>query len=1135
MIHTKIGFIVQGTETSTAVQYVMDVHALLSRYQENTQVQLLFNKLRGGGRVHAKGFIGSLDAVVAAALYRLHPQTNIFVMHDREEAAYFHNDLQGLLPQKDILLFPTSYKKPYQLTETENANVLQRSEVLNQINQKPAGGSLVVTYPEALTEKVINQRSLLENTLTARKGESLDVAFITDLLVEYGFERTDFVYEAGQFSVRGGIIDVYSYANELPYRLDLFGDEIESIRTFDPLTQLSVEDKDHISIIPNVQSKLMHEVRESFFRFLPRDTVVWVKDWALTGDVVEKYFKLGQEGFEAIMEKSNNTQVSLSPDDLFETKKSVQECLSSMSVVEFGKKFSRKPAETVKFYAKPQASFNKDFHLLADDMEANQLKGYTNVVVAEYQRQLSRIRSIFEEVRHDIPFYDLNLSLHGGFLDEEQGIALYTDHQFFERYHKYRSKRRFTKSKALTLKELRDLQIGDYVVHVDHGVGRFSGLTKVTENGREQESIRVIYKDNDMLFVSIHSLHKISKYTGQEGTQPKISKLGSPEWENKKKKAKKKVKDIAAELIKLYAKRRATKGFACEPDDYMQAELESSFLYEDTPDQAKATQAVKEDMELPHPMDRLVCGDVGFGKTEVAIRAAFKAVANGKQVAVLVPTTILAMQHYRTFKERIGNLPCQVEYVNRFRTTAEIKATLKRLAAGEVDILIGTHRIASKDVKFKDLGLLVVDEEQKFGVKTKDKIKEMRVNVDVLTLTATPIPRTLHFSLMGARDLSVIATPPPNRQAVTTELHTISNELIRDAVRLELQRGGQVFFVHNRVSDIEAMANNILTLVPDARVGYAHGQMDGKVLERIMMKFIEGEYDVLVSTNIIEAGLDIPNANTIIINRAHMFGLSDLHQMRGRVGRSNRKAYCYLLTPPTIGLSSDARRRLSALEEFSDLGDGIKVAMRDLDIRGAGNLLGAEQSGFISDLGFDTYNQILEEAVQELKEQEFRELFQKELDASTLKTDCNVETDLEVLIPENYVTNISERLNLYMQADDLKDEESMRKFHRGLIDRFGPIPPPVSDLLNTVRARWKGEKMGFEKLMLKNGQIKAYLPENENEAYYQSATFGKVIKYVQKNGRKCRLKESKKRVILIIEDVPDVDSALHILENLILI
>lgn len=1111
----------------------MDVDGLLSRYKEDTQVQTIFNALRGRQPVKIKGLVGSLDAVVAISNYLLKPRTYIFVMHDKEEAAYFLNDLQSLLPQREILFFPTSYKKPYQLTQFENANVLQRAEILNRINQKE-GHELIVTYPEALNEKVINQRSLLTHTHVVGLGEKLDTPFMTEVLMEYGFERTDFVYEAGQFAIRGGILDIFSYANDLPYRIDLFGEEVESISTFDPITQMSIENKDRIAIIPNVQTKLMHEVKESLFRFIPSESVVWFKDYQLTLDTIAKYYTLAEENFGAIMEQSANTQVSFSPKDIFEDKKSFEEQITKMQWVEFGKKFSRRKAEIVTFQAQPQPSLNKDFNLLGDEFASNSLRGYTNVMVAEYQRQLSRIRSIFDDIRTDLDFLDLNTSLHGGFVDQDQGIALYTDHQFFERYHKYRSKKRFTKSQALTLKELRELQIGDFVVHVDHGVGRFSGLTKVKEGDREQEAVRLVYKDNDMLFVSIHSLHKISKYTGKEGTTAKISKLGSPEWENKKKKAKKQVKDIAAELIKLYAKRRAAKGFACAPDDYMQVELESSFIYEDTPDQAKATESVKYDMEQPHPMDRLVCGDVGFGKTEVAIRAAFKAVANGKQVAVLVPTTILAMQHYHTFKERIGNLPCNVEYINRFRSAAEIKDILKRTIAGEVDILIGTHRIASKDVKFKDLGLLVVDEEQKFGVKTKDKIKEMRVNVDVLTLTATPIPRTLHFSLMGARDLSIIATPPPNRQAVTTELHTYGNELIRDAVRMELQRGGQTFFVHNRVSDIESMANNILSLVPDARVAYAHGQMDGKLLETIMMKFINGEYDVLVSTNIIEAGLDISNANTIIINRAHTFGLSDLHQMRGRVGRSNRKAYCYLLTPPTIGLSSDSRRRLSALEEFSELGDGFKVAMRDLDIRGAGNLLGAEQSGFISDLGFDTYNQILEEAVQELKEHEFRELFQRELETATLKTDCHVETDFEILIPESYVSNISERLNLYVQADDLKDEEALRKFRSGLIDRFGRnIPEALDDLLKTVRVRWKGEAMGFEKLMLRNGQLKAYLPENTNEKYYQSAIFGKVIKFVQQYGKVCRLKEAKKRAILVVEDIDTVSKALKVMEDMI--
>jgi transcription-repair coupling factor (superfamily II helicase) len=1119
----------------SAADQVIDVDALLKRYEADAQVQLLLAASQAGKPAQVKGLVGSLDAIVAAALYRLRPQTYAFILHDKEEAAYFQNDLQTLLPFQEIHFFPTSYKKPYQLTEVENANVLQRSEVLNRISQKAPQGHLVVTYPEALTEKVINQRSLLEHTMTVSKGERLDVAFTMELLAEYGFERTDFVYEAGQFAVRGGIVDIFSYANELPYRIDLFSDEVESIRVFDPITQMSVEDRDSIAIIPNVQTKLRHEVRESFFRFLPQQSTIWIKDWDLTADTIGKYFQLAQENFDGIMAKSGHTQVSLGPADLFETREGFGELLSGRHWIEFGKKFGKRTAQAVQFHAQPQASFNKDFNLLADELEANDMQGYTSVVVAEYQRQLARMHSIFDEMRPGIRFLDLNASLHGGFTDREQRLALYTDHQFFERYHKYRSKRKFTKSQALTLKELRELQVGDYVVHVDHGIGRFSGLAKVKEGTREQEAVRLVYKDNDMLFVSIHSLHKISKYTGQEGVPPKISKLGSPEWENKKSKVKKKVKDIAAELIKLYAKRKLAKGFSCKPDDYMQVELESSFLYEDTPDQAKATDAVKADMEASNPMDRLVCGDVGFGKTEVAIRAAFKAVANGKQVAVLVPTTILAMQHHRTFRERIGNLPCNIEYINRFRSTNEIKDILKKLASGEVDILIGTHRITSKDVKFKDLGLLVVDEEQKFGVKTKDRIKEMRVHVDVLTLTATPIPRTLHFSLLGARDLSVIATPPPNRQPVTTELHTYGSELIRDAVRMELQRGGQVFFVHNRVSDIEAVANQVLELVPDARVAYAHGQMDGKILEKIMMKFMEGEYDVLVSTNIIEAGLDIPNANTIIINRAHMFGLSDLHQMRGRVGRSNRKAYCYLLTPPTIGLSADARRRLSALEEFSDLGDGFKVAMRDLDIRGAGNLLGAEQSGFISDLGFETYTRILEEAVQELKEQEFREIFHKELSMAAFKTECHIESDFEIVIPETYVANISERLNLYIQADDLKDEEELRKFRAGLADRFGKnMPPQVEDLLNMVRMRWLGERLGMEKLLLKNGMLKAHLPENTQEKYYQSPIFEQLLRFLAKQAtRKFRMKQTDTRMIVTVEGIDTVEQAMKVLEDML--
>ncbi|MGB0522350.1 MAG: transcription-repair coupling factor [Flammeovirgaceae bacterium] len=1111
----------------------LSLEALLKQYREDSQTQLISTALKSGKSLTIKGFSGSLDAIIAASIYQLHQQSYVFVMNDKEEASYFRNDLQFLLPQKDILLFPTSYKKPYEFTQIENANVLQRAEVLNQLNQKVKEGELIVTYPDALNEKVINHISLTENTLSAKIGEALDVEFVSELLQEYDFEKTDFVYEAGQYSVRGGIIDIYSFANELPYRLELFGDEIESIRTFDPLTQLSVEEKAHISIIPNTQTKLLHEVRESFFRFIPQNSILWFKDFELTVDTIAQSFRVAKSSFEEIMAKSNNTQVSNNPEDLFETRDSFMKVMESFVKVEFGNRFYLDTEETIQMEARPQPSFNKDFNLLAEELDKNYSVNITSVIVAEYQKQLSRIRNIFEEIDPMLPFKEMNLSLRGGFVDKHMKLALYTDHQIFERYHRYKEKKRFSKSKALTLKELRELKVGDYMVHVDHGIGRFGGMAKQEVSGKMQEAIRLIYRDNDLLYVGIHSLHKVSKYSGQDTEKPKMSKLGSVEWENKKKKAKKKVKDIAAELIRLYAKRRAATGFAHKPDDYMQHELESSFIYEDTPDQAKATEEVKKDMELQFPMDRLVCGDVGFGKTEVAIRAAFKAACSGKQVAVLVPTTILAMQHYRTFKERLGNLPCEVDYVNRFRTTKQVREIMKRLEKGEIDILIGTHRIVGKDVKFKDLGLLIIDEEQKFGVKTKDKLKEMRVNVDVLTMTATPIPRTLQFSLLGARDLSIIGTPPPNRQPVTTELHTFSDRVIRDAVRFELQRGGQVFIVHNRIKDIETIANTVLALVPDARVVYAHGQMEGPRLEKIMHKFMDGDYDVLVSTNIIESGLDIPNANTIIINRAHMFGLSDLHQMRGRVGRSNKKAYCYLLTPPTSGLPPESRRRLSAMEEFTDLGDGFKVAMRDLDIRGAGNMLGGEQSGFISDLGFDMYNQILEDAVKELKENEFRELFKKELEMNELKVDCHIETDFEILIPEEYVSNISERLNLYIKADDLKNEEELQQFKKSLIDRFGPLPVPVADMLKVVRLRWKGEKLGFEKLMLKSGNLKAYLAEHDNADYYQSAIFGKILKYVQAYPMKCKLKESKKRVILIIEDMDSVEVANGCLEEIL--
>ncbi len=1077
-----------------------------------------------------------MDAVVASALHQIRPQNQIFIVNDKEEAAYLQNDLQNLHHNRPVLLYPASFKKPYHLDETENANVLMRAEILNIILNSSSLEHLIVTYPDALAEKVINQRALRNNTFFIRIGERLDTQFISELLVNYDFEKIDFVYEPGQFAIRGGIVDIFSYANEMPYRLELFGDEVEAIRTFDVASQLSQDSITQISIIPNVQTQFRNEERQSFLDFLsPEHTQVWCRDRQQTEDIIGTYFTKAQENFGTLMQTAGNTQVVFGPEALFETQTHFSEALSQFIVVEFGNRFFAHPNKVFALESQPQPSFNKNFELLTQNLKENSERGFTNLIASDSEQQIERLRRIFEEIDSGVVFDPLYTSLRAGFLDTTLKIACYTDHQLFDRFHRYKTRGVRSKSRALSLKELRELKVGDYVVHVDHGVGRFAGLEKMDMNGREQEAMRLVYRDDDLLYVSVHSLHKISKYSGQETGPPSISKLGSPEWDNKKKRAKRKVQDIAKDLISLYAKRKAAAGTAFSPDGFLQAELESSFMYEDTPDQAKATEDVKYDMEQPHPMDRLICGDVGFGKTEIAIRAAFKSVTEGKQVALLVPTTILAMQHYRTLSERLSDFPITLEYINRFKSTKEIREILKKVAEGNVNILIGTHRIVNKDIVFKNLGLLIVDEEQKFGVKVKERLKEMRVNVDVLTLTATPIPRTLQFSLMGARDLSIIATPPPNRRPVTTELHTFNEAVVRDAISYELRRGGQVFFVHNRVGDIESVANIILRLVPDARVAVAHGQMDGVKLEKTMMMFIEGEYDVLVSTNIIESGLDIPNANTIIINNAHMFGLSDLHQMRGRVGRSNRKAFCFLLSPPTIGLTADARKRLSTLEEFSELGDGFKVAMRDLDIRGAGNLLGSEQSGFISDLGFEMYHKILDEAIQELKESDFKELFTRELSEITkpLVQDCSIETDLEVIIPETYISSTSERLRIYSRLDNIRDEAALQDFKVMLEDRFGPLPEPVFELVNTVRLRWLAEQLGFEKLTLKSNRMKCYFARTDDPQYVNSDVFGGILQYVQQHPKRCQMKETKKRPILSIENVSHVDDAITILSEIL--
>ncbi|MEP1096738.1 MAG: transcription-repair coupling factor [Cyclobacteriaceae bacterium] len=1113
----------------------MSASDLLNHYKTSSVVQAASESLTKNKVVRLKGITGSFDAIVCATTFSLHGGFHLIILHDKEEANYFQNDISNFL-QDGYSLFPSSYKKPYQYEEIDNANILQRAEVLNKISENSQ--HIVITYPEALSEKVINKRSLVSNTFSVKVGEQLDIDFLTDLLETYDFERSDFVYEPGQFSVRGGIIDVYSYANDKPYRLELFGNDVETIREFDVENQLSTGDLEKISLVPNVQTKLLQEERQSFLHFISPETVIWLKDYQQSLDIIESSFERVQDSFETIKKASGDSSLITSPDQLFETQEKYINSLEKFTKVEFGQRSYLEAEEEVSFQIRPQPSFHKNFELLASNFQELQEKNYKKFIAAESFKQIERLETIFQEINPDLSFQGISASLRQGFIDDHHEIACYTDHQIFDRFHQYKGKEKFTKSKALTLKELKTLQPGDFVVHIDYGVGRFAGLDTVDVGSNKQEALRLVYRDDDLLYIGLHSLHKISKYSGKEGEPPSINKLGSPEWENKKKKVKRKVKDIAKDLIELYAKRKAAIGFAFPPDDYLQAELESSFMYQDTPDQSVATSDVKEDMEKQNPMDRLVCGDVGFGKTEVAIRAAFKAVNSGKQAAVLVPTTILAMQHHRTFVSRLENLPVSVEYINRFKSTKEITAIKKKVEEGKVDILIGTHRIVNKDIVFKDLGLMIIDEEQKFGVKVKERLKDMRVNVDALTLTATPIPRTLHFSLMGARDLSIISTPPPNRRPVTTELHEFNEEVIRDAVHHEVQRKGQVFFVHNRVSDIEQIANLIHKLVPDTKIGIAHGQMEGSKLEKVMLKFIEGEFDVLVSTNIIESGLDIPNANTIIINNAHMFGLSDLHQMRGRVGRSNTKAYCYMLTPPTSALTSDARKRLLTLEEFSELGDGFKVAMRDLDIRGAGNLLGAEQSGFINDIGFDMYHKILDEAIQELKEGDYKELFESDLlknreALEKMVEDCTIETDFEALIPDSYVSNISERLSLYTKLDNLKDQSNLEEFVKMLQDRFGPLPQGVQNLTDTVKLRWKAIELGFERVSIKNAKMRCYISDQKSPEYFQSERFGNILSYVKANPKQSQMKEVKSKLLISISGVDDISFAIKTVDEML--
>lgn len=1056
----------------------------------------------------------------------------VFVLPDREEAAYFQSDLENLF-DREIILFPSSFRKPFDFTQPDSANVLQRAEALNELMHAEEFGKLVVTYPEALAERVINRESLEKNTLEIATGNKLSIEFINEFLIEYEFERVDFVYEPGQFSIRGGIVDIFSFSSDLPFRIEFFGDFIESIRTFQIEDQLSQEQVKSITIVPNVQSKYLTTQNISLLEYIDRDTSIWFKDIQFSLDIIKTGYKKATELWKALpaADKQKNPEW-IDPRYNFAEEKLLASQLNDFPVVEFGKQFFYQPTEVIEFETRPQPSFNKDFNLLIHNIRQNEGEKITNFIFTDSPKQIERLYTIFADIDKTVQFTPVNIALREGFLDYGQKIACYTDHQIFDRYYKYKLKKGYARSQAITLKELRELKPGDFITHIDHGIGKYAGLEKVEVNGKIQEMIRLIYADNDLLYVNINSLNRISKYSGKEGTIPRLNKLGTDTWDKLKKATKKKVKDIARDLIKLYAKRKAQNGTAFPPDSYLQTELEASFLYEDTPDQEKATSDVKKDMESPHPMDRLVCGDVGFGKTEVAVRAAFKAVTYGKQVAVLVPTTILALQHYKTFLSRLQDFPVTIDYVNRFKSSKQIKETLQRLQEGTIDIVIGTHRLVSKDVKFKDLGLLIIDEEQKFGVGVKEKLKQLRVNVDTLTLTATPIPRTLHFSLMGARDLSIIATPPPNRQPVVTELHVFNEKLIKEAVEYEINRGGQVFFIHNRVQDLAQLGGLVKKLVPDARVGIAHGQLEGEDLEDVMLKFINGEYDVLVATTIIEAGLDIPNANTILINHAHMFGLSDLHQMRGRVGRSNKKAFCYLLSPPLSTLTPEARKRLSAIEEFSDLGSGFNVAMRDLDIRGSGNLLGAEQSGFIAEIGFEMYHKILDEAINELKEEEFKDVFKDEKRLSSV-TFTQIDTDLEVLIPDNYVTNITERYNLYTEISKLENEEQLTEFSRNLRDRFGPVPRPVKELLNTLKLQWLGKEIGFEKVSFKKHTLKGYFVSDQNSPYFQSTQFGNVLQFVKANARRCNLKEVRKTLRIAVENVNTLDDAIAVMQDML--
>lgn len=1135
---------------------------LLKKFQVNPRIRHLADRIAMPSplddpnstpqRIYLKNLRGSASQFVLGSIL-LDPAcaklNHLVVLNDAEEAAYFHNSVENLTEALDIFYFPSSFKNRKNFRLLNSSHVMLRTEALTRIAEsmgreaRETNKKVLITYPEAIFEKVVVPNVLSSNIIHIKSGDVLNVQDLLLKLADYGFERTDFVYEPGQFAIRGGILDIYSFGNEKPYRIELFGNDVDSIRIVDPETQLSERKLLMVSIIPNVDTQFNEEMKVSLLEFLPANTVVWMQDQEWTRERLRDAEEdlglfirtIGQNaGQGERTESDENTIKKVVNAEEFSMLDAFDAQLGKRHIVEFGYQRSAAAGQLeIAFQTKEQPAFNRQFDLLIRDLKAWEAKGFELYIFAENPKQLERLDTIFTDLKAEIVFNPVATSIHEGFIEEDLKIVCYTDHQVFQRYHKYRVRQAYNKNKALTLRTLRELQPGDFVTHIDHGVGVYSGLQKMEVNGRLQEAVRIIYKDSDILYVNINSLHKIAKYTGKEGSVPKVNKLGSDAWSRLKEKTKSKVKEIAFDLIKLYAKRKAQEGFAHTPDNYLQTELEASFIYEDTPDQSKATADVKKDMEAASPMDRLVCGDVGFGKTEIAIRAAFKTCVDGRQAAVLVPTTILAFQHYQTFSERLKDFPVTVDYINRFKSSKEKKETIKRLEEGKIDILIGTHAILGKDVKFKNLGLLVVDEEQKFGVGHKEKIKTLRTTVDCLTLTATPIPRTLQFSLMGARDLSIINTPPPNRQPIQTEVQVYNQDFIRDAIYYETERGGQVFFIYNRIAGLAEMAAIIQGLCPDLSIGFAHGQMEGHELEEKILAFVDRKYDVLVCTNIVESGVDIPNVNTIIVNNAHQFGLSDLHQLRGRVGRSNKKAFCYLLAPPMSTLPADSRKRLQTLEQHSDLGSGFQIAMRDLDIRGAGNLLGGEQSGFMAEIGFEMYQKILDESIRELKRTEFKELFREEISRQDdFVQDCTIDTDLEILIPDEYVESITERLSLYQRLDNAENEEELEAMKTEMADRFGPLPPQVEDLFVTVRCRRMAVDLGFEKMSLKNETLRCHFINRPDSPYFESALFSKVIDYLQTHTNKGRLKQTGRLFLLIAEPVKSMNEMHFFLEGL---